>query len=91
VKRIAYVSEKVDMHEAIERVRKAPQIVKPELTEEQKVAEADKKAKELKEAKRERIIYEVNRDISAAGGTSPEKLKELVRQALKEEGLLEED
>lgn len=81
-------------HELLEKVRqmeKMSKVFKPKLTEEQKKAEADKKAKEIREARRQRIIYQVNRDIMAAGGTSPEKLKALVNQALKEEGLLDED
>jgi len=78
--------------ELLEKVRKMEQmqkVFKPELTEEQKKIEADKKAEKIKEARRQRIIFQVNRDISNAGGTSPEILKEMVRKALKEEGLEE--
>ena len=76
--------------ELLEKARKmeqAQEIFKPELSEEQKKIEDVKKLREQKKARRERIIYEINRDISAGGGAEPGGAKKMVREALKAEGL----
>ena len=84
-----YVGTPQELLEKCRKIQQAQKIFKPELTEEQKKVEELKKMRQAKEARRQRIIFEVNRDVTNAGGTSQEKLKEMVRKALKEEGLEE--
>jgi len=85
-----FVGTSMELLEKVRKIEQAQKIFKPNLSEAQQLIEIEKQEKKLKEAKRQGIIRMVNRDISAAGGTSQEKLKEMVHQALKEEGLLEE-
>ena len=82
-----YVGTPQELLEKCRKIQQAQKIFKPELTEEQKKVEELKKMRQEKEARRQRIIFEVNRDVTNAGGTSQEKLKEMVHKGLKAEGL----
>lgn len=86
------MDEPMKLLEKVRKVIQAQEIFKPNLSEAQLLIEMNKRAKEIKEAKRERIIQQVNKDISAGGGTSPEIAKAMIIKALKAEGLsLEEE
>lgn len=86
------MDEPVKLLEKVRKVMQAQKIFEPNLSDAQVIIEMEKRAKKIKEEKRQRIIQMVNRDISAGGGTSPEIAKAMVESALKAEGLsLEEE
>lgn len=86
------MDEPIELLEKVRKVLQAQKIFEPNLSEAQQLIEMEKRAKKIEEVKRERIIQQVNRDISAGGGAEPEVAKAMVNRALKEEGLsLEEE